>query len=138
MKQAYDDVPKAFFNENIYETITKWNEVDFDIGKNDEENVKALEEILFENGWTDVGLYEVISLYNFGFEVKCLMFELVGKSSTPIPLYPLGREDFVPLSAALRYRVHLSEKRETFFINPDIPEKWLDIVLKHKRFGKTG
>jgi len=115
LKQAYDDAGLATKNPNIYDIVTiPWDEMTFAPGS------KRFQKILHEEeGWS-----------------AAQMLDVIGGSPTPISIYPLNRPQSRALWASLRYRLHMNEWRESSAYEIDLPEKWLEIKLKFKDFGK--
>jgi len=112
LKQAWKDAPLATFNPDIHSVLTgEWDNLIFP-GHDDQ----SLQEILYcEEGWTGTGLLEI-----------------VGNSTCPIPIYPLGRKDCRILWTSLRYRRMFENKKQNARFAMELPEEWLAIKLKSK------
>jgi len=117
LKQAYEDLPLATHNPNIYTLFDEpWDKMRFD------PNYRSLAFILHkQEGWTAEW-----------------MKERIGSSPSFIGIYPLGRAESRALCEALNFRYNMNLKRNLARMEVDIPEKWLEERLKYKNFKKKG
>merc|ERR1719399_45850 len=112
LRRAYNDAPKANFNQDIQRLITApWHTARF------ASDGKSLAYVLHvEKGWT-----------------AAKMKQILGKAPIPFTVKPLNADESRFLGVSLRYG--MQEDAQLF--KPDIPGNWLTDDMKYKEVTKA-